>query len=123
MTLCVILSTKAKHNSLEIARFPKVATSYLCKIREALLNENNEDELAAMRKRKQHCQHSDDAFRTPEFVRNANGMMDENRGKPIRDIVPMIKSESPRVNANAYVETLQNIVIKLSWIDSVANVF
>ncbi|KAM3176126.1 hypothetical protein ACTXT7_007129 [Hymenolepis weldensis] len=36
-----------------------------------LLNKNNGDELAATRKRKEHCQHPVDSLRTPECVKCA----------------------------------------------------
>ncbi|KAM3181526.1 hypothetical protein ACTXT7_014198 [Hymenolepis weldensis] len=55
-----------------------------------LLNGNNGDELAATRKRKQHCQRSADSLRTSESVRRMHGMMDENLGKTMRDILPKI---------------------------------
>ncbi|KAM3175539.1 hypothetical protein ACTXT7_008302 [Hymenolepis weldensis] len=64
----VIVSIKAKHRNLEIVRFLKVAKSFLYKVRKRL-NENNGDELATMRRRKQHCRRSADSIRTPEFVR------------------------------------------------------
>ncbi|VUZ47479.1 unnamed protein product [Hymenolepis diminuta] len=81
----VIVSIKAKYSNLGIARSVKVATSYVCKVRKELLNENNGDELAATSKRKQHCQRSADSLTTPEFVRRVHGMarhymMNENRG-------------------------------------------
>ncbi|VUZ43352.1 unnamed protein product [Hymenolepis diminuta] len=50
-----------EHRNLEIVRFLKVATSFVCKAREKSLNENNGDELTTTRKRKQeHCQSSAD---------------------------------------------------------------
>ncbi|VUZ53522.1 unnamed protein product [Hymenolepis diminuta] len=58
----VIVTIKATHNNLEIVRFPKVTTSFVCKIRKELLNENNGDELATMRKKKEHCQRSADSL-------------------------------------------------------------
>ena len=79
----VIVSIKAKHSNLEIARFLKVARSFVCKVRKEL-NENNGDELATS-KRKQHCQRSD-SLRTPEFVRRVHGMIDENLGKSMRHL-------------------------------------
>ena len=80
----VIVSIKAKHSNLEIARFLKVARSFVCKVRKEL-NENNGDELATS-KRKQHCQRSD-SLRTPEFViRRVHGMIDENPGKSMRHL-------------------------------------
>ncbi|KAM3172750.1 hypothetical protein ACTXT7_013912 [Hymenolepis weldensis] len=62
----VMVSFKTKHGNLEITRFLKVATSFACKVRKALNNKNG-DELASMRKRKQHCQRSADSLRTPEL--------------------------------------------------------
>ncbi|VUZ42438.1 unnamed protein product, partial [Hymenolepis diminuta] len=51
---------KTKHRNLEIIRFLKVATSFVCKVGKEL-NGNNGDELVAMRKRKQeHCRRSAD---------------------------------------------------------------
>ncbi|VUZ49269.1 unnamed protein product [Hymenolepis diminuta] len=47
----VIVFIKPNHINLDIAGFLQVATSCLCKIRKALLNENNVDELAAPRAR------------------------------------------------------------------------
>ncbi|KAM3182034.1 hypothetical protein ACTXT7_013213 [Hymenolepis weldensis] len=80
------------HSSRTKSCFPSktistVAISYLCKVRKELLNENNGDELATTRKRKQHCQRSADSLRTPEFLRRVHGMMDENRDKSMRDIL------------------------------------
>ncbi|VUZ43255.1 unnamed protein product [Hymenolepis diminuta] len=46
----IIVPLKAKRRNLDIARFLKVATSYLCKARKELLNENNGDEVAIKRK-------------------------------------------------------------------------
>ncbi|KAM3178891.1 hypothetical protein ACTXT7_001638 [Hymenolepis weldensis] len=37
----VIVSRKAKHSNLAITRFLKVATSFVCKVKKELLNENN----------------------------------------------------------------------------------
>ncbi|VUZ49860.1 unnamed protein product, partial [Hymenolepis diminuta] len=54
-----ILSVKAKHNDLDIGRFPQVATSFPCKVRKELLNKNNGDGSVATRKRKHHCQRSE----------------------------------------------------------------
>ncbi|VUZ39878.1 unnamed protein product [Hymenolepis diminuta] len=55
----VIMSIKVKQRNLEITRSLQVATSFVCEVIKELLNENNGDELAAMRKRKQeHCQRS-----------------------------------------------------------------
>ncbi|KAM3171948.1 hypothetical protein ACTXT7_015552 [Hymenolepis weldensis] len=86
----VIVSIKAKNRNLEIARFLKVSTSYICKVREEL-DENHEGELAVMRRRKQeHCQRSADLLRTPEFMRRAHVMIDENPGKSMCDILPKI---------------------------------
>ncbi|KAM3177819.1 hypothetical protein ACTXT7_003762 [Hymenolepis weldensis] len=48
------------------------------------------DELAAMRKRKEHCQRPADSLRTPEFVTRVHGMMDKNPGKSMRCILPKI---------------------------------
>ncbi|KAM3179801.1 hypothetical protein ACTXT7_017569, partial [Hymenolepis weldensis] len=47
----LLVSVKAKHRNFEIARFLKVATSFVCKVRKGLLNENNGDE-PTTRKRK-----------------------------------------------------------------------
>ncbi|KAM3170934.1 hypothetical protein ACTXT7_017615 [Hymenolepis weldensis] len=77
----VIVTIKAKHRNLEIARFLKVARSFVCKVRKKLLNENNEDELAATRMRKEHCQRSADSLRTPEFVRRVHGVAWHDRRK------------------------------------------
>ncbi|KAM3181991.1 hypothetical protein ACTXT7_013284 [Hymenolepis weldensis] len=68
------MSTEAKHSNLDIARFLQIATSFPSKVRKELLTENNADELAAMSKRKEHCQRSADSLRTPEFVRRVHGM-------------------------------------------------
>ncbi|KAM3188443.1 hypothetical protein ACTXT7_000269 [Hymenolepis weldensis] len=81
----VIVSLKAKHKNLEIARFLKVARSSICKVRKELLNENNGNGLGATRKRREHCQCSV-SLRTPRFVRRVHGMIDENPGKSMRDI-------------------------------------
>ncbi|KAM3179340.1 hypothetical protein ACTXT7_000741 [Hymenolepis weldensis] len=56
----VIVSVKVKHRNLEMARFLKVAKSFVCKVRKELLNESNRNESAATGKRKEHCQHSID---------------------------------------------------------------
>ncbi|KAM3176419.1 hypothetical protein ACTXT7_006542 [Hymenolepis weldensis] len=73
----VIVAIKAKQEF----RNCQTSTSrhiFICKARKELLNENDRDELAAMRKRKQHCQRSIDSLihslRTPEFVRRVQGM-------------------------------------------------
>ncbi|KAM3180191.1 hypothetical protein ACTXT7_016796 [Hymenolepis weldensis] len=66
---------------------PPIATSFIWKVRNELLNENGGDELATTRKRKEHCQLSAHSLRTPELVRKVHGMMDKNRGKSIRDIL------------------------------------
>ncbi|KAM3172859.1 hypothetical protein ACTXT7_013678 [Hymenolepis weldensis] len=76
----VIVSIKAEHSYLKIARFLKVATSFLCTVRKELLNDNNADELAAT-----HSLHS---LSTPEFVTRVHDMIDENGGKSMRDILP-----------------------------------
>ncbi|KAM3186981.1 hypothetical protein ACTXT7_003216 [Hymenolepis weldensis] len=56
------VSIKAKHRNLEIARFLKLATFFVCKVGKEL-TENDRGELAAMRKRKQeHCQSSADSL-------------------------------------------------------------
>ncbi|KAM3187573.1 hypothetical protein ACTXT7_002074, partial [Hymenolepis weldensis] len=58
-----------------------------------LLNENNGDELAAMRKRKQHCQRSANSLTHNTWVCEKSawhGMMDENSGKSMRDILPKV---------------------------------
>ncbi|KAM3178317.1 hypothetical protein ACTXT7_002816 [Hymenolepis weldensis] len=47
----VAVSIKAKHSNSEIARFLKVATSFVRKVRRELLNENSGEELAATNKR------------------------------------------------------------------------
>ncbi|VUZ51105.1 unnamed protein product [Hymenolepis diminuta] len=69
---------KAKHWNLGIAKFVKVARSFVCKARKELLNENNGHELAT-RKTKEYCQRFADSLRTPEF-----GLMDKNRGESMR---------------------------------------
>ena len=61
-----IVSIKAEHSDLEIARFLKVARSFVYKVRKEL-EEKNGDELVAS-KSKKHCQRSD-SIRTPEFVK------------------------------------------------------
>ncbi|VUZ52935.1 unnamed protein product [Hymenolepis diminuta] len=43
-------------------------------------------EMAATRKRKQHCQRSAGSLRTFESVRRMHGMIDENSGKTMRNI-------------------------------------
>ncbi|KAM3175904.1 hypothetical protein ACTXT7_007586 [Hymenolepis weldensis] len=55
-----IVSIKAKYRNLEVARFLKVSRSFVCKVRKDPLNENNEDELTATRKKKEYCQRSAD---------------------------------------------------------------
>ncbi|KAM3186987.1 hypothetical protein ACTXT7_003222 [Hymenolepis weldensis] len=58
----IIMPIKAEHDNLEITGFLKVATSFTCKVGKEL-NENNGNELAATRKRKQeHCQRSADSL-------------------------------------------------------------
>ncbi|KAM3185067.1 hypothetical protein ACTXT7_007104 [Hymenolepis weldensis] len=108
----VIVSIKAKHRNLEIEieKFQRVAISFVCKVRKELLNEKNGDELALMRKRKQeHCQRPalslslTHSLRTPEFDLRVNEDADAD------------------VDADAYVETLQTIVVKPPWTDSVAS--
>ncbi|KAM3177028.1 hypothetical protein ACTXT7_005329 [Hymenolepis weldensis] len=84
-------SVKAKHRNLESARIVQVATSFVCKVRKKLLNENNADELAATRKRKQeHGQRSVDSLGRPEFVRRVHDTMEGNPGKSMLDILPNI---------------------------------
>ncbi|KAM3186741.1 hypothetical protein ACTXT7_003711 [Hymenolepis weldensis] len=73
----VMVSKKAKRSHFETARFLKVGTSFVCKVRKELVNEKNGDELATTRKRKQgHCLLSTDSLRIPEFVRRVHDMMD-----------------------------------------------
>ncbi|KAM3177932.1 hypothetical protein ACTXT7_003574 [Hymenolepis weldensis] len=48
----VLVSIKANHNNLEIARFVQVSAFLACKVRKEVLNVNNQNELAAIRKRK-----------------------------------------------------------------------
>ncbi|KAM3177360.1 hypothetical protein ACTXT7_004680 [Hymenolepis weldensis] len=55
-----IVSIKAKYRNLEVARFLKVSRSFVYKVRKDLMNENNEDELTATRKKKEYCQRSAD---------------------------------------------------------------
>ncbi|VUZ39689.1 unnamed protein product, partial [Hymenolepis diminuta] len=74
----LITSIKAKHWNLVIARCPKDARSFVCRIRK--VNENNGDELAASGKRKEHCQRFADTLRTSELVRGVHGIIDENPG-------------------------------------------
>ncbi|KAM3176656.1 hypothetical protein ACTXT7_006100 [Hymenolepis weldensis] len=80
-----MVSIKAKRRNFEIARILIIARSFICKVRKEL-NENNADELAVTRKRKEHCQRPADSLRTPEFVRRVHGMMDENPEKSMRDL-------------------------------------
>ncbi|KAM3179548.1 hypothetical protein ACTXT7_000437 [Hymenolepis weldensis] len=77
----VIVSIRVKHRNIEIERFLKVATSFVCKVEKELLNINNGDELVATRKRKQHYHCPADSFTTPEFVRCVHGTMGENPEK------------------------------------------
>ncbi|VDL59278.1 unnamed protein product [Hymenolepis diminuta] len=85
----LLVSAKAKHNNLGIARLLIVARCFVYKVRKQL-NENNEDELATTRKRKQHCQRSADSLTAPEFVRRVHYMMDKNSGNSTRHILPNI---------------------------------
>ncbi|KAM3185769.1 hypothetical protein ACTXT7_005713 [Hymenolepis weldensis] len=114
-------------------------SSYVCKVEKKPI-ENKGDELATS-KRKQYCQRSADSLRTSKFVRGVHGMMDENPGKSIQYLAKDLqmfegiirnytKKPSPgskkghkaNTNADAYVEALQTIFLKPSWIGSVANV-
>ncbi|KAM3188208.1 hypothetical protein ACTXT7_000706 [Hymenolepis weldensis] len=123
----VIVSIKAKPSNWKLQDFYKAPHLLFAKVRRELLNENNGDGLAATNKRKQHCQHSADSLIKPEFVRKVHGMIDESPGKSMCDILPNIfkclkeQQYGHRVNADAHVETLQIIVVKPPWIDSVAN--
>lgn len=67
--LAVIVSIKAKLSYSEIARFLKVARSFVCKVRKEL-NKNNGDELATSK--------SIADILTPEFVRRVPGMIDKS---------------------------------------------
>ncbi|KAM3184222.1 hypothetical protein ACTXT7_008810 [Hymenolepis weldensis] len=49
-------------NTTKVAAEFTTTTSFVCKVRKGLLNENNGDELAVTRKRKEHCQRSADLF-------------------------------------------------------------
>ncbi|VUZ55892.1 unnamed protein product, partial [Hymenolepis diminuta] len=83
--------------------------------------ENNGGDLATS-KRKQHFQRSVDSLRIPEFVGSVHGMINENRGKSMRDIPSKIfKCTDSESDADVYVETLQAIIVKTPWIDRVAN--
>ncbi|KAM3186473.1 hypothetical protein ACTXT7_004268 [Hymenolepis weldensis] len=63
------MAVKAKHDNLEIARFLKVTTSSVCKVRKELPNENNGVELTTTRERKQeHCQRSARSLTKSQFV-------------------------------------------------------
>ncbi|KAM3171004.1 hypothetical protein ACTXT7_017476 [Hymenolepis weldensis] len=111
----VIVSIKAKHRNFEIARFLKVARSFLWKVRKELLNENNGAGLAATRKIKQeYCQRSADATVV------VFGVVKSNEG---HITTPPFLSQGLRVNADAgaYVETLLTAVVKPPWINSIAN--
>ncbi|VUZ51782.1 unnamed protein product [Hymenolepis diminuta] len=55
------VSIRAKYRDLEIAEFPKFATSFVYKVRKEL-NENSGNKLSTMRKRKKHCKPSADSF-------------------------------------------------------------
>ncbi|VUZ57024.1 unnamed protein product [Hymenolepis diminuta] len=61
-----------------MARFPQIGTSFVCKVREEVGNETNQDEVVDTRKRREYCQRSCDSIahsiRRPEFVRRADGM-------------------------------------------------
>ncbi|VUZ57098.1 unnamed protein product [Hymenolepis diminuta] len=71
----VIVSIKAKHRNLEIARFLHVNTPFVCKVRKEMVNEINGVELAATRKRTQkHYQRSAHSLGTTDFVRRVHDM-------------------------------------------------
>ncbi|VUZ50773.1 unnamed protein product [Hymenolepis diminuta] len=78
----LIESIKAEPRNFEIAKFVQVAASFVCKVRRELPNENNRDELAATRRRKEYCQCSADSLthslthppRTRDFVRREDDM-------------------------------------------------
>ncbi|VDL18924.1 unnamed protein product [Hymenolepis diminuta] len=63
-------------------------------VRMELLNENNGGEMAATRKKKEHCQLSADSLRTPEFVRRVHGMMDENPLDDLLSLDPLLDTGS-----------------------------
>ncbi|VUZ54830.1 unnamed protein product [Hymenolepis diminuta] len=52
----VILSIEPKHGNLKIAKSLQVVRSFVCIIGKELLNENDGNELAVTRKRKEHFQ-------------------------------------------------------------------
>ncbi|KAM3175869.1 hypothetical protein ACTXT7_007657 [Hymenolepis weldensis] len=88
----VIVSVKKKHMNLEIARFLKVATSFVCEVREELPSENN-----------------------------GEGWPPRGREKCNVNALGLRVNADADTDADAYVETLQTIVVKLPWIDSVTN--
>ncbi|KAM3179540.1 hypothetical protein ACTXT7_000429 [Hymenolepis weldensis] len=141
----VIVSIQVKLRNLETVRFLKVVTSFVGKVEKELLNINNGYELTATRNRKQHCQRPADLVTTPVCQMSAwhdgRKSWKVNARHPVRDLqvsegtirnvlyqdlgykVHTFFGESLRVNADADAceETLQTIVVKPPWIDSVAN--
>ncbi|KAM3180055.1 hypothetical protein ACTXT7_017051 [Hymenolepis weldensis] len=77
---------KSKTRDFRNCKISKVARSSVCEVRKELLNENNGDELAATRKRKQHYERSADSLRTSEFIKRVHSMMEGNHGKSMRHL-------------------------------------
>ncbi|KAM3170960.1 hypothetical protein ACTXT7_017567 [Hymenolepis weldensis] len=94
----VIVSIKTKHSNLEIEGVIKVARSFVCEVRKEMLSEIKRDELAATRKRKEHCQRS--AHSPTQNIgvceKSAwhgmawHSMVDGDRVKLVCDILPKI---------------------------------
>ena len=74
----------ADHGDLEIARFQRVARSFVNKKRKELEKEN--DGVMSASKRKKNFTRSD-SMRTPDFIHKVKHTSDENRGQSMRSIV------------------------------------
>lgn len=79
----VIVALHAQHSDVEIARFLKVARSFVHKVRKEL--EASAGQVSPVAKRKKHSQRSD-RVRTPQFVQQVQDMIDAHPETSIRGI-------------------------------------
>ena len=79
----VIVAIHAKHSDLEISQFFNVARSFVHKVRREL--ETSHGNVESVARRRKHKPLSD-TVRTPQFVQQVQGIIDEDPSKSIRVI-------------------------------------
>ena len=84
----VIVALKGYHRDLEIARFLRVARSFVLKIRKELEKEND-SVMSVSKHEKKHSTRSD-SMRISEFIHKVKQTIDENRGQLMRSIAKKV---------------------------------